>query len=492
MNSRWFLLLFPALLWASCQKAFQGEELPNQAPETYMVADTIQRFEDNRFKSVVEVQWWGDDKDGFVKGYEISTDGLTWTLTTEQDSVFTLVLPGNSDTADFQFMVRAIDNEGLADPTPASLVYPVKNSDPEVHFIISARTPTRSFPALKYFWEGSDPDGNSSLDHYELCWNDTTLTPFQVSASFADASFVVSDLNAASPYCLVYPGNSNSPLSDSMPGMVLNSENKLFLRAVDKVGAASAWAETPEVFIRKPISDILFINAQQSSFNRSTVQQFYSNQIYTALNKNFDTLQAGPEGSAITDLSVDPQTQDRVFSYFKKIFVYSENSEYILSLLQRSSTGFFSKGGKLFLITEGNDVIEDQPSYLDFSPIARYTARPAGVSLLYNQFDSLYSSIPGYPTILNDAGILTGIRPFELPASGSNFTYSALYSGRITEDNNGGIAIWTGNSTLVAKRVRVATNQTDFIIALLPIYKFQNGPAMQAWFQKMLVDELQF
>ncbi len=492
MNSRWFFLCIAALLWASCQKSYKGDYLPNQAPETYMLADTIQRYEDNRFRSVVEVQWWGDDQDGFIQGFEISLDGLNWTYTTQQDSVFTLILPGNSDTADFQFFVRSVDNEGLVDGSPASLVYPVKNSDPEVHFIISARTPVRSFPAVKYFWEGSDPDGDNSLDHFELCWNDTTLPPFEISATFSDASFVVSDLNAATPYCKVYPGISNTALSDSMPGIVLNNTNRLYLRAVDKVGATSAWAETPDVFIRKPLSDMLFINAQQSTFSRASIQQFYTTQVYQAINKNFDTLQAGPEGSGVTDLSVDPQTQDRVFSYFKTIFVYSENSEYILSLLQRSSTGFFSQGGRLCLITEGNDVIENQPAYLDFSPIARYTARPAGVSLLFNQNDSLYSSLPGYPSLKNDVQILTGIRPFELPASGSNFSYTALYSGVITEDNNGSIGIWGGNATLVAKRVRVAQNQTDFIIALLPIYKFQNGPAMQAWFQKMLVDELKF
>lgn len=489
---KWSALFFLIMLFAACSKSYKGDVLPNQAPETSMSADTILRFEDNRFKSVVEVEWSGDDPDGFIKGFEVSLDGNSWTFTTKQDSSFTLVLPNNSDTADFIFYVRSVDNEGLVDPTPASLSYPVKNSAPEVQFIIGARNPSRSFPAVKYFWNASDPDGDASIDYFELVWNDTNQTLFKLSSSFSEATFKANQLSGSQSYCSVYPGLLTTALKDSIGGMLLDAENVLYLRAVDKVGAKSDWATTPGVFIRKPSSDILFINGQQSTFNRASIQQFYTSKIAAAINKSFDTLQAGPNGAAATDLSVDPQTQDRVFSFFTKIFVYSENSEYILSLMQRSSTGFFSQGGRIMLITEGNDVIEDQPSYLDFSPISKYTSRPSKVSLLFNLNDSLYSGLANYPALVNKGSILSGIRPFETPGNNSNFSYQNLYQGVITQDSSGNIGIWNGNSTLVAKRTRLSTNKTDFIICMVPIYRFEDGPAMNQWFVKMLNDELQF
>jgi len=480
------------LLISSCRKGYTGENLPNQAPETGMAADTVLRFEDNRYKSVIEVEWWGSDADGFVQAFEVSLDGTSWTRTFSQDSTLTLTLPNNSDTANFQFYVRAIDNEGLRDPSPASLVYPVKNSAPTVEFIIGERSPVRTFPALKYFWKGADPDGNASIDHYELTWNDSTNSPFEISASFSEAGFLGKNLSGITTDCDVYPGSLNNPLNQAISGLLLDAENTLFIRAVDAVGATSTWVASPTVFIKKPSSDILFINAQQSAFNRANTQQFYSDKLVNTLGKGFDTLQAGPDNASKTELSVDPITQDRVFSYFKKIFIYSENSEYVLSLMQRSSGNFFSNGGKLFLITEGNDVIEDQPAYLDFSPIARYTARPQNVSLLMNLNDSVYSSIPNYPSLLNSATILSGIRPFETPGSNANFTFRNLYDAVITQDSSGSISIWKGNSTLIAARTRVQSGEVDFVLSMIPIHKLENNAHLDDWFAKMLIDELNF
>lgn len=491
MRTPLFFLL-SILLFGACSKEYKGDYIENQAPETVFLADTIMRSGDNRFESVIQVSWSGSDPDGFVKGYELSIDGLSWTYTTSQDSTLTLSLPSTSDTFDFTLFVRAIDNDGQKDLSPAQLTYPVKNSNPSVRFIIPAGSPIRSFPSVKYFWEGSDPDGNSSLDHYELIWNDTTQAPLILSTSFTEAGLVAKDLSGTSSACTVYPGTLSTPFSKDLPGMKLGDANILYIRAVDKVGAQSDWIAAPNIFIRKPVSDILFINAQRSSFNRAPIQSFYSNQIINALGKSFDTLQAGPEGALSTDLSSDPTTQDRVFSFFKKIFVYSENSEFILALMQRSSTQFFTKGGKLMLITEGNDAIEDQPAYLDFSPIGAYTSRPSNVSLLLNLGDSIYTSIANYPSIRNGSTILSGIRPFSLANNNSSFKYEALYRGHITQDSSGNISIWQGNSVLSAKRVRLADNQTDFVIVMLPVYNLEHNAALDTWFQRMLVDELAF
>lgn len=486
------LLIVALLFGAACSKEYAGDYSQNQTPETYFVSDTIIRNGENRFQSIIDVSWSGTDADGFVAGYELSFDQVNWTYTEAQDSTITLSLPSNSDTFDFQIFVRAVDNLGEKDPTPASLIYPVKNSNPTVRFIIPSGSPVRSFPAVKYFWEGTDPDGNSSLDHYELIWNDTTQTPLNVSTVFNEAGIVAKSLSGTTSACDVFPGALNTPLATPLNGMILGNENVLYIRAVDQVGAASDWVASPSIFIRKPVSDILFINAQRSSFNRATVQNFYTTRIQAAIGKSFDTLQAGPEGALSSDLSSDPATQDRVFSYFKKIFVYSENSEFLLSLMQRSTTRFFTNGGKLMLITEGNDVIADQPLYLDFSPIGSYTPRGANVSLLMNLGDSIKPVPTAYPSLKNGNTILSGIRPFNLANNNSNFRYEALYKGVITQDSAGIISIWQGNSTLSAKRVRLSDNKTDFVIMLVPIFALEHNASLNTWFEKMLIDELEF
>ena len=224
MNAR-LLLFCTCLLLLACRKDFTGDLLQNEAPQTSMAADTIDRSGDNRFQSVVHIEWWGDDPDGFVKGYEISFNGTDWSFTQSQDSTFTLALPGNSDTFDFDFYVRAIDNLGLADPSPARLKYPVKNSPPDIRFIVPAGTPLRSFPAVKYFWEGSDPDGAGSIDHYELVWNDTTTAPLVLGSNFSEVGLVAKSIAGTVSDCNVYPGTLTSPIATALPGMRLADDN---------------------------------------------------------------------------------------------------------------------------------------------------------------------------------------------------------------------------------------------------------------------------
>ena len=117
----------------------------------------------------LRVSWWGDDPDGNVIGYYFSWDGVKWTFTISNDSLFALQI-GAADTT-YLFQVSAIDNSGngtydkdinqngidfgpepfidknnngvydpgekyydigLIDPTPAKLNFPLKNTAPTV------------------------------------------------------------------------------------------------------------------------------------------------------------------------------------------------------------------------------------------------------------------------------------------------------------------------------------------------------------------------
>ncbi len=52
-------------------------------------------------------------------------------MTLSSDTLILLPIERGSRTANVAFEVRAIDNEGIKDPTPARTVFPIQNSPPE-------------------------------------------------------------------------------------------------------------------------------------------------------------------------------------------------------------------------------------------------------------------------------------------------------------------------------------------------------------------------
>ena len=99
---------------ASCK---EGEPLPNSAPETQMSIESINLSGDNRLNSTVNLTWFGTDIDGYVQYYEIRVGDKDWVKTQTQDSIFLFDIEPNQDSTDIDFYVRAVDNEGVEDPT---------------------------------------------------------------------------------------------------------------------------------------------------------------------------------------------------------------------------------------------------------------------------------------------------------------------------------------------------------------------------------------
>jgi hypothetical protein len=125
------VIILLIILMVGCSKHFTNQPLPNQPPKTFL---TI--VPDSTLRSTTSQQhlhWWGVDPDGFVKGFDISFDSLHWTFTTSNDSVIGLKLSSNDTT--YKFYVAAVDDQGLVDPKPASLNYPIHNSPPVVWFV---------------------------------------------------------------------------------------------------------------------------------------------------------------------------------------------------------------------------------------------------------------------------------------------------------------------------------------------------------------------
>lgn len=147
----------------------------------------------------VQVFWHGSDKDGEIAGFEWAiTESLPdpeilertfrENYTTRNDSTFVFPVEANREILASRFYVRAIDNEGKRDPSPAFTFFAVRNTcAPEVTFHRSeailpgggvlpirstdTRVPTDTVPAgatVCFSWSGFDCDvalnGDGTID----------------------------------------------------------------------------------------------------------------------------------------------------------------------------------------------------------------------------------------------------------------------------------------------------------------------------------------
>ena len=126
------------LLAAGC--GIKGTLVPNTGPETTVFVegpvDTVNH--------VVHLRWYGSDPDGHVTRYEFrfvypagqepaGHDSSAWLPTTRTDSTFVVFTPSGYSMP--TFVIRAIDDDGLADPTPARQVFQFRNDPPTIALI---------------------------------------------------------------------------------------------------------------------------------------------------------------------------------------------------------------------------------------------------------------------------------------------------------------------------------------------------------------------
>ncbi|HBN02486.1 MAG TPA: hypothetical protein DD396_00425, partial [Bacteroidetes bacterium] len=140
-----------------------GEELPNMAPETKLSVENINLSGDKRLNSTVNLTWFGTDVDGYVRHYEIKINEGEWLKTQIQDSTFLFDIDPDADSTDIEFYVRAVDDENVADPTPAYIKVPLKNSPPIVSFDKASVTEDTTNLVISFRYRASDPDGDATL-----------------------------------------------------------------------------------------------------------------------------------------------------------------------------------------------------------------------------------------------------------------------------------------------------------------------------------------
>lgn len=196
-----FLLLLTAALF-SCSEDKNDALKPNQPPETQIFLHLTNPETDAPDTTVSrqELFWYGRDMDGRVVGYFYfwtyfgdESDPANWVWTVEESGVF--YVPLQTSTGTYTFKIKAVDNtavfdgepaeenpptstEGAVDETPAMIHIPVRNSPPEIEFLLRSNpgddVSDTTFTTRTFLWSAYDLDGQESITHFEWALDDTT------------------------------------------------------------------------------------------------------------------------------------------------------------------------------------------------------------------------------------------------------------------------------------------------------------------------------
>jgi hypothetical protein len=173
---------------------------------------------------VVRIYWFGSDPDGEVSGFELrflnpsAPADTGWVFTTRTDSTFTVFTPAGFAAPRFE--VRAVDDAGQRDPSPALADFQFTNQPPTARFTQRLLPNDTTYASVTLAWTADDPDGDAAAMRF-LVGLDTVPSALQLVAG----NGVTLD-TAAFKIGGVYP--------TTRPRMA-------FLRAIDDGGRASGW-----------------------------------------------------------------------------------------------------------------------------------------------------------------------------------------------------------------------------------------------------------
>ena len=267
-------ILVSIALISGCDTDITGDPFVNEAPETQLsvrdssLADNL--TDEDRLISTVFASWVGDDPDGFIDAFEFRFYDVDfspapeedWVMTVNNDTLILLPIESGNKIADVVFEVRAIDNEGVKDPTPARTVFPIQNSPPTIQFLSFDLPPDTTFPLFSLAWRASDPDGDQNLDRIEVGLNDSiNFVSLPVDADFITLRAEDFGRNASSSTVNtdVFLGRGFVPTDIDVPGLKLNDNNIIFLRSVDATDTTSV-VQRFEWFVKASESNILLVN----------------------------------------------------------------------------------------------------------------------------------------------------------------------------------------------------------------------------------------
>lgn len=468
------LILVSALGFVACDR---GELLPNTPPETRLALDTIAVDDANRLNTVVRLSWFGEDADGYVAYYEISTDGgQSWTnVGTVRDSTFRFDLPAGSDVADIPFRVRAVDNSGAADPTPASLSVPIRNSAPVARLDTLKTIPQTVQSVFSVLFSASDPDGFATIDSIFVRINDGAWYGLDKEATFLTFVPTAPSVAGSQP-AQVLRGTAFSALPKNISGLVVGDSNRVYIRARDISGSWSAIDSSTKFMLLRKTSDLLVVRDHANADPEP---------IYTAA-----LAVAYPQYDSYNLVGNQPafwETFGLMLRQYDKVFWYSDGAEY--SAVGRQMNLEIAAASLQTLLNEGKKLLITTKFPTRFTSAATSTANPYVSAIFdYSPLDSLSTS-NGQARIMTDSSAvptaafagnlspmtaqttITGATPFYIknPAN-------VMFTGQLRKLNG-----WTGPNTLCGYTT-YGNGNINQVFWSMEMHKFTKDPADLATF----------
>ena len=514
-------LLFLSILFAlfyACRE--EDDKLENQPPETQFSVDSINVNDANRLTTIVRMSWYGKDPDGYVKGFEISTDQVNWTFTTSQDSTFQFSIPPELDSsgqeiptnkADINLYARSIDNEGIKDPSPAFLKIPIQNTPPEIQFSDNLVIPDSTFLVATTEWLATDLDGNETIDGVFISINGKGWHP--ISRAQRIFSLVPQDFTAADTTdALIYIGSRTNPEPQTIPGIVLNDTNRIYIKAIDQSGAESKIDTSEAFFMKTKNNEVLVVGgipAADAPY-RAILRSPTVNLQYDFLNM---TASNGLYQPAIWDITFRLQ-----LSFYDKLFFYSDQTTFVnnytnlqLLLLEfaAASLAEYANAGGKYMISTSFNWNTNIDIFRGVLPIQEVSDRNYGLARLYRDSlvakfkDSTYETmtidtIIGQDTTFKDTTVriidnefpVLGTSSFALQNVGvfnidSNDT-EVLYEARLSEGSN--TNEWPDTKIVgSARRLNGRINQVFFTIQVFQLNADQGK--LESLFDKIFNEE---
>jgi hypothetical protein len=177
------------LLISNCTTVEEPPEYINKPPETVILAVGAP-IQDSEINFRVTIEWIGSDPDGIVKYYLFAWDDTTvWNDKTmwgdTNISIYSNrkefeVIANEPDRKYHTFYIKAVDDDGLADPSSASRSFTAVTVLPDTKMFQGSPTDgARTSSYVTFRWYGTDEDGvisRYSFFFQDSIWHDTTVT----------------------------------------------------------------------------------------------------------------------------------------------------------------------------------------------------------------------------------------------------------------------------------------------------------------------------
>ncbi|MFN0202089.1 MAG: hypothetical protein ACKVTZ_11250 [Bacteroidia bacterium] len=480
MNKLHFIFLFLLAGLFACEK---GDLLDNLAPESKISVTEMNVTGQDRLNSIITLHWSGEDKDGYVKSYELSFDQTNWFSTTKQDSTFRFSINSGSDTTDISFYVRAIDDKGTKDASPAFLKIPIRNTAPKIAFDTQSPIPDTVYSVLTTLWNSSDLDGNETLDSVFIKANAGKWYALPQNISFLTL-VPENPKNIGVQNAKVYKNSVAELLSARIEGLNVGAVNQLYLKVKDKAGSFSQVDSSINFYLMPQTADVLVVD-EYNLTGTPTPEEIY-NAIFTNLGITHDIYKMSGNAPKFWEptFSLYLSLYDKVFWYSDGIEQQDFANQLYLELAATALQKYLNQGGKMLISARfparfNTKATAYESAIFSYSPFDSLSTS-AGQARIPTDSSVLPVNMAAatYPT-LKPSVFLTGVDPFYAKNPSQNM-YHAQIQG------TGG---WVGPRSIIGSTL-FSNGKINQVFVSVELHKLNgDAAALQSFFNKVLNEE---